>query len=75
MQVKTSHLGQETQSNQVTKQFNYTIIEMTCVMLLSTDVLSAFWAKVLSFAIYVNNCTSTKAKHLLGLYMCLTHDD
>ncbi len=48
--------------------FNRTIMEMTCAMLLSADVSSAFWAEALSFVVFVNNCASTKANQSKSPY-------
>ncbi len=49
--------------NRVTEHYNCTIIEMTCAMLLSVNVTSAFWAEALTVAVYINNHSSTKANN------------
>ncbi len=49
--------------NKVAEHYNCMIIEMTCAMLLSINVTSAFWMEALAVVVYINNCSSTKANN------------
>ncbi len=49
--------------NGVAKCYNHMIMKMTCAMLLSANVTSAFWAEALAVVVYINNCSSTKANN------------
>ncbi len=66
--------------NGVAECYNCTIMEMTCAMLLSVNVTSAFWVKALAVVVYINNCSSTKANDgcmpfelWTGNKLCLSH--
>ncbi len=54
--------------NRVAEHYNCMIMKMTCAMLFSANITSAFWAEALAVAVYINNCSSTKVNDGCMLY-------